>query len=76
MHLTLVEVASKCPAVVGMSQLSQRLRLDLPDSLASDAKLTTYFLERPELPVVQSESRMTIRRSRSVRRQSASVIWS
>ena len=38
-----------------MAELGQRLRLDLADALAGDAKLLADFLERAHLPVVEAE---------------------
>jgi hypothetical protein len=39
-----------------MPELSQRFRLNLPDTLACDTKLAPYFLKGAGLAVVQTET--------------------
>ena len=53
-----VKVGAQLLTPAGMAELPQRLRLDLADPLAGDAKLLPNFLERSGMTVVKTKAKL------------------
>src|SRR5687768_17992661 len=53
-----LQVVLELPAPAGVTQLPQRLRLDLTDALARDIELAADLFERPRAAVLQTEAQL------------------
>src|SRR5438034_722859 len=55
---SLLQVVLELAAPRRVTQLAQRLRLDLPDALACDVELAPHLFERPGAPVFETETQL------------------